>query len=65
MTTASLPPAEIFQHVRMIMGMVLGLSITRLLTGLVRIIQHPGQNRIYPVHIGWVITMLITLIHFW
>jgi hypothetical protein len=65
MTNTSLPPAEIFQHVRMIMGMVLGLSITRLLTGLVRIIQHPGQNRIYPVHIGWVITMLITLIHFW
>ncbi|GLP89899.1 hypothetical protein [Gluconobacter frateurii] len=56
---------DIFQHVRMIMGMVIGLSMTRLLTGLVRIIQHPNQTRIYPVHIGWVLTLLLMLMHFW
>ncbi|MFE8872669.1 hypothetical protein ACE4RV_05795 [Acetobacter persici] len=56
---------DIFQHVRMIMGMVVGLSVTRLLTGLVRIIQHPSQTRIYPVHIGWVLTLLLMLMHFW
>lgn len=56
---------DIFQHVRMIMGMVVGLSVTRLLTGLVRIIQHPNQTRIYPVHIGWVLTLLLMLMHFW
>ncbi|MBF0851087.1 hypothetical protein HKD31_11245 [Gluconobacter sp. R71646] len=47
------------------MGMVVGLSVTRLLTGLVRIIQHPNQTRIYPVHIGWVLTLLLMLMHFW
>lgn len=65
MASPSLPAPEIFQHIRMVLGMVIGLSMTRLLTGLVRIIQHPGQNRIYPVHIGWVVILLLTLIHFW
>ncbi|MFT8404109.1 MAG: hypothetical protein ABF932_07690 [Gluconobacter potus] len=60
-----LTPPDIFQHVRIIMGMVVGLSVTRLLTGLVRIIQHPNQTRIYPVHIGWVLTLLLMLMHFW
>ncbi|KDE19263.1 membrane protein [Acetobacter aceti 1023] len=61
----SLPSPEIFQHVRIIMGMVIGLSVTRLLNGLVRIIQHPDLNKIYPVHIGWVLTLLLMLVHFW
>ncbi|WP_342629600.1 hypothetical protein AAC691_07820 [Nguyenibacter vanlangensis] len=65
MAIPSVTSPEIFQHVRIIMGMVLGLSMTRLLNGLVRIIQHPGQTRIYPVHIGWVLTLLLTLMHFW
>ncbi|MFT9019145.1 hypothetical protein [Acetobacter malorum] len=60
-----LPSPEIFQHVRIIMGMVVGLSVARLLNGLVRIIQHPGQTRVYPVHIGWVLTLLLMLMHFW
>ncbi|GAA07939.1 hypothetical protein ATPR_0943 [Acetobacter tropicalis NBRC 101654] len=47
------------------MGMVVGLSVTRLLNGLIRIIQHPNQTRIYPVHIGWVLTLLLMLLHFW
>jgi len=49
----------------MIIGMVIGLSVTRLLTGLVRIIQHHKQTQIYAVHIGWVLTLLLMLMHFW
>ncbi|GAJ29632.1 hypothetical protein Amme_072_001 [Acidomonas methanolica NBRC 104435] len=60
-----MPSPDIFQHVRIIMGMVIGLSVTRLLNGLVRIIQHPGQTPLYPVHIGWVLTLLLMLVHFW
>jgi hypothetical protein len=56
---------EIFQHVRIVLGMVLGLSITRLLTGVARLLQHPGQYKAYPVHLGWVLTLLLTLVHFW
>ena len=61
----NLTPAEIFQHVRVVMGIVLGLGITRLLTGLARFVQHPGHARAYPVHIGWALTLLLTLVHFW
>lgn len=65
MTTPPLSPVEIFQHVRMVLGMILGLSVTRLLNGLVKIIQHPGTARPDAVHIGWVLNMLLTLVHFW
>jgi hypothetical protein len=56
---------DIFIHVRIIVGMVLGLSMSRLVTGLARFIQHPKRELIYPVHIGWVLFLLLTIIHFW
>ncbi len=43
--SASLASVEIFQHVRVVMGIVLGLAITRLLTGLARFVQHPVTAR--------------------
>jgi hypothetical protein len=60
------PPAvEVFIHIRIVMGMVIGLGITRLLTGAARFVQHPGKDRIYLVHLGWVLSLLLTLVHFW
>ena len=56
---------EIFLHVRVVMGIMLGMSMTRLLTGAARFVQHPGKQKIYLVHLGWVASMLLTLIHFW
>ena len=35
--------AEGFTHVRVIVGMVLGLSLARLVNGLTRFVQHPGS----------------------
>ncbi|PYE22348.1 hypothetical protein C8J32_11224 [Rhizobium sp. PP-CC-3A-592] len=57
--------AEYFGHVRTIIGMVLGLCIARLVNGLTRFIQHPGTIKVDPVHLGWVIFLLITIVHFW
>lgn len=57
--------AEAFPHIRIVMGMVIGLGVARLLSGIARIIQHPGQYRLYPVHLAWVVSVLLTLIHFW
>lgn len=57
--------AEYFAHVRTIIGMVLALSLARLVNGLTRFVQHPGTIRVYPVHLGWVIFLLITIVHFW
>ncbi|RWB28119.1 MAG: hypothetical protein EOQ42_28280 [Mesorhizobium sp.] len=56
---------DIFPHIRIVMGMVIGLGVTRLLSGLARIVQHPGQYRLYPVHLAWVVSVLLMLVHFW
>ncbi|MDQ0471562.1 hypothetical protein [Labrys wisconsinensis] len=56
---------DLFLHIRVVMGIVLGMGMTRLLTGLARFVQHPGTQKIYPVHLGWAASMLLTLIHFW
>jgi hypothetical protein len=56
---------DIFLHVRVIIGIVLGLSMTRLLTGTARFVQHPGKYKLYFVHLGWVAWMLLMLMHFW
>lgn len=57
--------AEGFTHVRVIVGMVLGLSLARLVNGLTRFVQHPGSVKIYPIHLGWAFFLLVTIIHFW
>jgi len=35
-----------FVHIRIIIGIVTGLTVTRLLTGLARFVQHPSRDRI-------------------
>lgn len=64
METAHQTP-DVYVHVRIIIGIVLGLSISRLLTGLARFIQHPSREQIYAVHLAWVFFVLISVIHFW
>ncbi len=56
---------DAFFHVRVIIGLVAGLCITRLLTGLARFVQHPARPQLYPVHLGWVIFLLLAVMHFW
>lgn len=54
-----------FLHIRVLLGIVLGLAITTLLKGLARFVQHPGRDRVYGVHIAWAISMFTLLAHFW
>jgi hypothetical protein len=56
---------EVYLHVRVMIGIIVGLSVARLLTGIARFIQHPKRDRVYLVHLGWVITTLLSVIHFW
>lgn len=60
-----IPPAEAFTHVRIIIGIILGLCVSRILTGVTRFIQHPGKQKIYPVHLAWVGFILLSVVHFW
>lgn len=56
---------EIFVHIRILIGMILGLSVARLVSGAVRYIQHPGRDKIYSVHLAWVICIFLFIINFW
>lgn len=57
--------SEIFLHIRVVMGIILGFGITRLLAGVAKFVQHPRRQQPDVVHLGWVLSLLIMLIHFW
>jgi hypothetical protein len=59
------PNPQGYVHVRTIISIVLGLSITRLFTGLARFVQHPNRVKIYPVHLAWVLFILLYVVEFW
>ena len=42
---------DMYLHVRVLFSIILGLGISRLLTGVARIVQHPKQYRVYWVHL--------------
>lgn len=54
-----------FFHVRVIIGLVAGLTMTRLLTGLAGFVQHPSRQQIYPIHLGWCVYLLLSVMLFW
>jgi len=56
---------EIFTHVRVLVGVVLGLGLTRMLAGLARFMQHPGHKRLYATHLVWIAVVLLSAVHFW
>ena len=56
---------ELFPHIRIVMGMVIGLGITRLLMGAAGLVQHPKRARLSPLHLLWAASILIELIFFW
>lgn len=55
----------IFNHIRVVIGMVVSLSLARVLTGVALFIQHPGKMKVYPVHLAWAAFMLLFVLHFW
>lgn len=65
MIELSLVNQEHFAHVRIIIGMVLGISVARLVVGLSEFLQHPERKKIYVVHLGWVLFIFLAIIHFW
>jgi hypothetical protein len=57
--------AELFPHIRIVMGMVVGLGITRLLMGVAGLIQHPRRAKLSPIHLLWALSVLVELVLFW
>ncbi len=54
-----------FTHVRLIIGMVLGLAISKLLLGLVKLIRRPAKTVGCLIHVGWVLYAFLAVIEFW
>ncbi|MET3753436.1 cbb3-type cytochrome oxidase subunit 3 [Rhizobium binae] len=63
METVSSP--EVFLHIKVVMGMVISLSLARLLTGVAGIVQHPARAKVYPIHLGWALSLFLFIIHIW
>ena len=57
--------ADYFPHVRIVMGMVIGLGITRILMGAVGFIQHPRRTPLSVIHLLWATSILVEMVLFW
>jgi hypothetical protein len=57
--------AELFPHVRIVMGTVIGLGLTRILLGTAGLVQHPTRARLSLIHLLWAASVLFELILFW
>ena len=56
---------DLYLHVKVLFGIIVGLSVTHLLRGVAHIVQHPKKYRIYWVHLLWVFFLFLYLIHYW
>lgn len=56
---------EIFSHIRVIVGMILGISLARLVGGTVSFLQTPRKKDVYLIHLGWAVFVFLCIIHFW
>jgi hypothetical protein len=63
----SLPQSnpDLYQHVRVVISIIVGLCITTLLSGFVRFVQHPRREKVSILHLGWAASLLLSIIHFW
>lgn len=57
--------SNLFLHVRVLLGMVVGLGLTHLIRHFARAIDRPMRERAYWVHMVWAISMFVYLLHFW
>lgn len=55
----------VYLHIRVVLSIILGLSITTLLRGLASIIEHPERRGWSWTHLCWVLWALISVVTFW
>ncbi len=56
---------DLYQHVRVVISIIVGLCITTLLSGFARFVQHPKRDKASILHLGWAASLLLSIIHFW
>ncbi len=56
---------DLYQHIRIVISIIVGLCITTLLSGFSRFVQHPKRAKVSLLHLGWAVSLLLLIIHFW
>ena len=56
---------EMFNYVMVLASVIIGLGITHLLQGVGRIVQHPGREKTYWVHLVWVAAIFLRATFWW
>lgn len=64
-TGASMDSDPVYLHIRVVLSIILGLSITTLLRGLASIIEHPKRRGWSWIHLCWVVWALVSVVTFW
>jgi hypothetical protein len=59
------PNPDLYLHIRVVISIIVGLCITTLLSGFARFVQHPRRERVSILHLGWAVSLLLWIIHFW
>jgi hypothetical protein len=54
-----------FTHIKSVLAIVLGLSLTHLLQGTLNLVLHPGKKKSYWVQLLWVFYVFLLILHFW
>ena len=56
---------EMFNYVMVLASVIIGLGIAHLLQGVGAIVQHPGREKTYWVHLLWVAAIFLRAIFWW
>ncbi len=56
---------ENFAHIKTVIGIILGLSITHSLKGAIKIIEHPPKLKPYWIQLCWGFYMFLATVYFW
>ena len=56
---------EMFNYVMVLASVIIGLGVTHLLMGVAGIVQHPGREKIYWIHLVWVAATFLRAIFWW
>lgn len=56
---------DFFNYVMVLASVIIGLGITHLLQGVGGIVQHPGRQKLYWIHLLWVAAIFLRAIFWW
>ncbi len=54
-----------FEYIAVLVSIIIGLGITNILSGVARLAQHPGRDRVFWIHLLWALYCFVLLIFFW